>query len=214
MQKVRKVLIEDYGFKEVKSIPHRLLYLKNGIMIDLLPFEEITDSETMVFKEGERTNISVLGFTEIYRHLLRIGYHKQDFKIATLPSLCILKLIAWDECGIQRQKDIIDISIIIKYYFDLFHEEIFDKHLDLFTENFDTLKCGARLLGRQIKSIIDDNDKLKSKLLDILYANSRDKNNSPLGDILSRQNNQSVDQSISLIIEIISGINESIDSQY
>jgi predicted nucleotidyltransferase len=66
------------------------------------------------------------GTTEL---TLQTGHH---FNIATLPSIVLLKLIAFDDRPENRFKDPRNIINIILHFFDLQAELIYSQHSDLF----------------------------------------------------------------------------------
>jgi predicted nucleotidyltransferase len=207
-EEVKTLLINEYGFQRVDAVPHRIIYYKNDLIVDLLPFGDIAKAGYITFEDGDATIISVIGFNEVYQQLLEDGFKEGDFKIASLPGLCVLKLIAWSDKPTAREKDIIDFSIIVKNYFEIEHNEIFELHQDLFTDNFDTTISGARVLGRHIKRITERNEKLNTRIIKILTENVQDLENSPMGEIMSKYINEPVDKAIVLIEEVIKGITE------
>jgi len=120
-EEVKVELISEHGFQRVDYIPHRLIYKKNKLLVDLLPFGDIAKAEYISFEDGDTTIISVIGFKEVYQQLLDDGYQENEVKIASLPGLCVLKLIAWDDKNFTRLKDIDDFAIIVKNYFVINH---------------------------------------------------------------------------------------------
>lgn len=78
------------------------------------------------------------------------------FKIATLPSIILLKLIAYDDRPEFRIKDIQDISDIINMYFEIETNIIFDEHYDLL-ERIDEGHgvIASRVIGRLMKKTLD-----------------------------------------------------------
>ena len=167
-EEMKTILTNEYGFQKVEGVVHRVIYEKNDLLVDLLPFGDIDKSNYISFNDGETTVISVIGFKEVYQQIFDDGYSDGDFKIASLPGLCVLKLIAWNDKPFERKKDIEDFAIIVKNYFEIAQKEIYELHLDLFTDNFDTTRTGARVLGRHIKKISIRNEKLSTRILKIL----------------------------------------------
>jgi predicted nucleotidyltransferase len=206
--KFKSLLIEENGFEATKENPHRLIYTYKDIVVDLLPFGEIANSGYISFNDKSSTIISVIGFKEVYEQLLNDGFVEGEVKIASLAGLCLLKLIAWDDRKNEREKDIVDFSIIVKYYFDFIQTEFYDDYLDLITEDFDTIKAGGRVLGRHINKIIRNNSKLINRINRILSENVDDINNSKIGVIISQQLGIDVETAISIINEIMAGLNE------
>ena len=198
----------EYGFQKIIGVPHRMKFIKSDLLVDLLPFEDISLSEYVILADNEKTKISIIGFKEVYQQLLDDGYSEGELKIASLPGLCILKLLAWDDKPFERDKDIVDLANIIYHYFDFTMDEIYELHKDLFTDEFDTYRAGARVLGRHIKKITERNEKLNDKIITILSENVKDVYNSRIADIMAGELKKTVEFSISLLKEIIIGLND------
>ncbi len=91
------------------------------------------------------------------------------FKVATLPSIVLLKLIAYNDRPELRQKDASDIGNILIHFFYLQENLIYDQHSDLFGEEVRCLEnIGAIVLGREMNRIVKRNDSLKDRLNTIL----------------------------------------------
>ena len=144
-----------------------------GLVVDILPFGEIEiDDSVHITVEGV-TSIRVNGFKEVFesgteRLELETGH---SFEVATLPSIVLLKLISYDDRPEQRLKDPGDIASIIQNYFDLQSDNIYENHTDLFDNaDFTLQKAGARIIGREINTIIESNAVLKRRITDILKS--------------------------------------------
>lgn len=91
------------------------------MQIDILPFGEIGIDDWIKITGEGLTNIKVNGFMEVYQSgtedvEMETGHH---FKIATLSSIVLLKLIAFDDRPEIRFKDARYIANIISHFFDL-----------------------------------------------------------------------------------------------
>ena len=133
-----------------------VLFSPNGHQVDILPFGAIEIDEKVQIKGTGLTSISVNGFSEVYNSgtaevQLDTGHH---FKVASLSSIVLLKLIAYDDRPEQRAKDGRDVGSIIEHYFELQAEHIYEHHADLFTEtekDIELQDIGATVIGREIK---------------------------------------------------------------
>lgn len=206
--KIKQVLHDKYNCRIVAENPHRVVYQRSDLIIDLLPFGGVEQAGYISFRDKDSTKISVLGFSEVYQQIVEDGYADGDLKIASLPGLCILKLIAWADKPYERQKDIIDIATIIKHYFSIFETEIYEKHLDLFDDDFDKTHAGARVLGRHIQLITVRSQRLMSRINNILTDNIINMTHSPIGDNLAYIFNKPIDYSVDILKEIYIGLNE------
>jgi predicted nucleotidyltransferase len=95
---LRKYLKEHYNFKDTKQNA-LVMFAPGNIQVDILPFGEIEINDAIDFKGQGLTSINVNGFSEVYQSgtitiELLTGH---NFKIATLPSIVLLKLIAFDD---------------------------------------------------------------------------------------------------------------------
>lgn len=149
-----------------------MLISPTGVQIDILPFGEIEIDETVKVAGEGMTTIRVNGFKEVYN----AGTEKAElstghtFKTATLPAIVLLKLIAYDDRPEVRLKDARDVGSIIKHFFDLKSDFIYDHHLDLFDDNsdMDIVDIGAIVIGRELKKLCAENEPLKKRIQHIL----------------------------------------------
>jgi predicted nucleotidyltransferase len=125
---LKKYLIEVEGFSPFKGNAFVLVW-KSVIQVDLLPFGEIEDKNAGVTIEGSGlTSLNMPGFKEIYDEgLPEVELEEiHKFKFCTLPGIVILKLVAWQDRPEIRRDDIKDVSNILKHFFDMYAEEIFE----------------------------------------------------------------------------------------
>ena len=171
---VRKYLKEHYNFQETKQNAF-VMFAPGDIQVDILPFGEIEINDSIDFKGQGLTSIHVNGFSEVYQSgtttiELLTGHH---FKIATLPSIVLLKLIAFDDRPEHRTKDARDIANIIEHFFDLQADMIYGNHVDLFEDENDQRSLqdiSAIVIGREIKQICAGNSSLLERVQRILKA--------------------------------------------
>lgn len=169
-QSVREYLKSHNSFAETKGNSFVML-TPDGIQVDILPFGEIEiDDGVEIVGEG-LTSIKVNGFKEVYQS----GTEELEtqtghfFKVASLPAIVLLKLIAFDDRPEKRMKDALDIASIINHFFDLQADLIYEKHNDLFRDDTVTLEeISASVIGREIKHIVGENVTLLDRLTSIL----------------------------------------------
>jgi predicted nucleotidyltransferase len=149
-----------------------VLIWKDKTQVDLLPFGNIEDEDGNVIIDGTGlTSISLQGFAEVYENgLPSINLEdKHTFKFCTLPGIVILKLIAFDDRPEIRQDDIKDICHILNHFFDMYDEQIWSQHNDLFgNDKLSLLQIAAIVMGREMKSIVQRNPLLYQRLITIL----------------------------------------------
>lgn len=174
-ERVRQYLIEKKGFSPTRENAFALVS-STGTIVDILPFGEIADHGNVEVGGQGMTSIGVEGFFEVYEggtETLKINTGHQ-FKVATLPAIILLKLIAYDDRPEKRQKDATDITNIIDNYFDLQTEFIYENHSDIFIGSEDEIEkmslqeLGAIVIGREIKRMAGVNPELLNRLISIL----------------------------------------------
>ncbi len=166
-EKLKEYLLSEEGFHATKENAF-VLFLHNT-QVDLFPFGAIEDEDSRVTVQGTGfTTVDVPGFKEVYdANLPEIKLEGDHiFKFSTLPGIVLLKLLAWDDRLEIRRDDIIDISDILNHFFDMYDEEIWSNHNDLFEKDDDDLKLiAARVMGREIKKIIGQNENYLIELI-------------------------------------------------
>ena len=93
-------------------------------------------------------------------------------KVCSIEGLVLLKLFA-NHDGPQRTKDLIDIKLIVKLYFDLFSEEVYEIHFDLINlhDTHDVVcisKICAHFIGRKFKMILQKDELLLKRKMENL----------------------------------------------
>lgn len=168
--KLKQGLVETGEFTETEDV-QRMMF-QSSLRIDLIPFGPIADNtSTIKWPPNQEIVMSILGFEESFRHsqTVRLSTNpKLDMKIVTLAGLAAMKIISWKDRYPERDRDAIDLALIIQNYTDAGNfERIFDEALDLVdSEDFDYVSVGARLLGRDIAVILSTD--AKAVVLEIL----------------------------------------------
>lgn len=168
--KLKQDLVETGEFTETEDV-QRMMF-QSSLRIDLIPFGPIADNtSTIKWPPNQEIVMSILGFEESFRHsqTVRLSTNpKLDLKIVTLAGLAAMKIISWKDRYPERDRDAIDLALIIQNYTDAGNiERIFDEALDLVdSEDFDYVSVGARLLGRDIAVILSTD--AKAVVLEIL----------------------------------------------
>ena len=208
---LKTYLIEAEGFHPFKGNAFVLIW-KDKTEVDLLPFGAIEDEDGKVTTSGlGLTNISLQGFTEVYEEGLPqlILEGKHQFKFCTLPGIVLLKMIAWDDRPEKRRDDIKDISDILNHFFNMYDNEIWDNHHDLFAdENSNLEHIAARVMGREMRKIALRNEKLFSRIEGILNANTDDMPNSKMAAIMIEYFGNTIEDNVLLLQQLKQGFIE------
>ena len=207
-QKLKRYLIEIEHFHPSKENTFVLLW-QGRMQVDLLPFGNIEDENFKVSIEGTGgTSLNMPGFMEIYENGLPEveleGKHR--FKFCNLPGIVILKLIAWEDRPEIRRDDLKDILTILTHFFEMYTDQIYEHHSDLFgDDDFGLNLIAARVMGREMKKIGIRNEKLNERLTNLLEKNTMDVKTSEIGKIMANWANTTVDESLKPLLEIQRG---------
>lgn len=210
-EKLKQHLISNADFVPSQENAFVLIW-KDKTQVDLLPFGAIEDENRKVTVIGTGfTTVDVPGFSEVYDEGLPQMQlaERHHFKCCTLPGIVLLKLIAWEDRPEIRRDDILDISDILHHFFDMYDEEIWSNHSDLFdTEDVQLKWIAARVMGREMKKIAKRNFHLYNRILNILDRNTMDVQNSRMAEIMITYFDNTIEENRLLIEQIKYGFME------
>lgn len=210
---IRNYLKEKKHFEETK-VNSFVMLSPSGIQVDILPFGEIEIDDSVTFVGGALDKIKVNGFMEVYQTgtqdlLLDTGH---QFNVATLPSIVLLKIVAYDDRPEMRSKDARDIADIIHHFFDLQPTLIYsEEHLDLFSDDGEekTLQeISAVVIGREIKKIVSSNVGLAERIQLILQTHIDQKEESPFVKNMIAQSGSNVEQTVEQLKNILQALTD------
>lgn len=162
-------LEKNYNYSKVDTNAFCLIS-PQGVQIDLLPFGEI-EKEGKVLVEGKGlVSINLDGFKETFKYgLIEENIEGDSIKICSIPSVVLLKLIAFDDRPEERHNDPLDIDSIIKHYPEVETELIWEEYNFLYEDDGKSHnEIGVEVLGYEISKLILQNTQLKNRLLNIL----------------------------------------------
>ena len=167
-QQLKSKMIKSYGYVQSKENAFCLIS-PDGTPVDLLPFGEIENSGKVLIDGKGLTNIRLDGFKEVHQKGIRsVQIEDHALNVCTIPSVVLLKLIAFDDRPEHRSKDPLDIAAIISSYPQVETEFIWDEYHDLYDEELSHEEIGVIVIGCEIYKLIKDNDKLLKRVLEIL----------------------------------------------
>lgn len=203
-----KIILIENGFIKVNE-PYRLFHEISNTVIDFLPFGEIEEEGTISFLERE-IELSVIGMKEVHQHTVTAELGGFSIKVSPLEGIVILKLVSFHERP-DRQKDLDDISEIIRNYFDINSERFYSDHLDIVddieSENF-VLLAGARLMGRDMKKILLLSEKLSKQIATTLQNELDEKIGTMTNYFLSKNIFKNYQLIKDIFTQVIKGVNE------
>lgn len=163
-RKLKQKMVKDFGYTQSNENIFCLIS-PNQIPVDFLPFGEIEKSGKVLIDGKGLTNINLDGFNEVYQNGIRkANIEDHTINICTVPSVVLLKLIAFDDRPEFRAKDPLDISSIIKNYPHIETELIWDEYNYLYDQDLSHEDIGVIVIGCEIFKLIKDNEGLKSRI--------------------------------------------------
>jgi predicted nucleotidyltransferase len=211
---LKEYLLTEEGFQPYRQNAFVLIY-KDGTEVDLLPFGAVEDEDRRVTVQGTGvTSVHVDGFHEVYEDPLpQVEMGEHTFKFCSLPGIVLLKMIAWEDRPDSRTSDIIDICDVLAHYFDMHSEEIYERHNDIFTEegleDASLTDLGARVLGREIRTIAQRDDKLLKRVMGLLEINAADAATSHMATIMVQYFNNTIEENLHTLQQLKQGLEES-----
>ena len=213
-ERLREGLVETGKFRPDKKQAQRLLY-EELFPIDVIPFGTIADPDDCLSWPPEHdTKMSTLGFEEAYQTSITVRVRAKpvlDIKFVSLPGLALLKIISWYDNHRRRDKDAQDLLLLMSTYLDAGNQErLFNEEADLVEgEDFDYVRAGSRLLGRDIASIL--NPKTKETVIEVLNLETGEQDRYRLvGNMINRNAvlDDTFEQNLQLLEQLKIGILE------
>jgi predicted nucleotidyltransferase len=158
---LKQRLTETGHFSARPGVAHRLIYrpsdTASGIPLDLLPFGGVEHANgTIAWPPGMEIVMNVAGFAEARTVALMVGIADGfAVPVTSLPSLAILKLIAWRDRRMDTSKDATDFLLIARHYADAGNlDRLYETETALLqATDFDPDLAGAMLLGKDAAAV-------------------------------------------------------------
>lgn len=153
-------LIKTARFSLSPTAAHRLRH-RNGLPIDLVPFGGVETRERKIAwpPRGEVV-MDVFGFREAQTSACDVVFAGNvRGRVVSLPALALLKIVCWsDRHYASPRKDAHDLLLIVKNYLQAGNQaRLFDEFVDWTQEDsFDYESAGARMLGHDVRVLLDD----------------------------------------------------------
>ena len=207
-QSKKQYLKDNKNFQDTKENSFVML-APSGIQVDILPFGAVEIDTGIEFKGQGLTTMNENGFMEVYQagtQEIRVETG-HNFKVATLPSIVLLKFIAFDDRPEHRTKDATDVANIILHFFDLQAELIYREYAGLFEEKEKTLEeISAIVIGKEMKKICASNEKLLSRLSHILKMHIEQKEKSAFVRNMLASPEDTIEAKVGLLQNIYSSL--------
>ena len=201
-------LIDSGKFAPTK-VTHKLIFNKT-YEIDIVPFGKIQDQEGQYTWPPDNIKaMNVSGFAEVSEGGLKIVTDEVDFKIASIPGICVMKLLAWKDRGLNDNRDGKDLGFILYNYIELKYDDLYTLHEDLMIEpDFDRIVTTARIMGRDIKMLLKNNSTALSQINDILENAVADDEFSRLALAMKKSGTMSFKTAYDSLLALLKGIQD------
>jgi predicted nucleotidyltransferase len=167
-QQLKKKLIEEHGYTASSNNAFCLISPQK-IPVDLLPFGEIANNGKVLVEGKGLTSINLEGFREVHLNGLRsVDIEGDRINVCTIPSVVLLKLIAFDDRPDQRMKDPLDVASIFKVYPDIESDFIWNDYHDLYDGDLSHDEVAIKVIGSEVRKLIVGNAALLERVNRIL----------------------------------------------
>lgn len=158
-----RIQLMEIGFQEQRAM-YKFGY-KTAIF-DIIPFGDILNGKSEILWPQDGKIMNMIGFDDAFRtaHIFKTitGF---DVRIASLSSLVMLKIIAWNDRPRERPQDPADIASIIENYLDAGNfDRLYVEHSDLVEmETYTMNRAGAALIGRDLSRLCSQDSIIQIK---------------------------------------------------
>jgi predicted nucleotidyltransferase len=160
-QGLKERMIATGEFAGDSKAQQRLVYTDRAdgfsIPVDLIPFRGVASADKMIaWPPGRDVVLNVAGFEEAWASSLPVEVEDGfTVRVASVPGLTLLKLIAWADRGVQNNKDAADLYRLLATYSEAGNfDRLYDQESALLEAvEFDLELAGAELLGRDVARI-------------------------------------------------------------
>lgn len=198
-----------------RPLPHRFVNETMGIIVDIVPFGEISGEANQIsWPPDHGTIMSMVGFEEAYRSALQVLIDSEpslEILVPSIPALALLKIISWDDAYPRRQRDAHDLLFILENYEETGIEAaLYDSHVALLTEEeFDSRLAAVRLLGRDM-ALLSGSEAIQ-KVIEILTREIDEENSyRMLSDMVNGATRQGIrfNTALQLLEKLLQGIQD------
>lgn len=215
-ENLKAQLIRMPGYSQDAKMEQRIR--AGGLPFDMVPFGAIEDEGGKIFfPPGADFELNVAGFGEAFASAITVLVESGlSVRVASLPGLTLLKLLAWKDRGASTDKDATDIRTILSCCAGTWNaDRLYADAALLEAESFEPERVGARLLGRDIGSVLQA--RTRAQILAILEEQSAPGSNAyPLveqmlgGLMLMDRTESEVEKQIELLRCLRRGMDEAI----
>lgn len=161
---IKQAFTDSGNFQSQTAEAHRLYYKTSehgtAYPIDLIPFGKIASpAHTISWPPDMAVVMNVAGYTEALKHAIEVNVGDGLIvNVISIPALAAIKLFAWDDRGLQDNKDAQDVLfLLINYHAAGNAGRLSDEASSLLEGcGFDFDLAGAALLGYDTRLILEE----------------------------------------------------------
>lgn len=171
---LKNELLRTGDFAVAEGREHLLRYkpyaFQNAYPLDLIPFGGIEHrSHEISWPPDMSVVMNVTGYREALHSALQVDVGSGlVVPVISVPALAAIKLLAWNERGLENKKDAQDLFFLLSRYADAGNTDRLygDAFPVLEACGFDPGLAGARLLGHDARQMLEDGS--RQAIIDIL----------------------------------------------
>ncbi len=156
---LKQRLINRYGFEADAKAAQKLYYrppgMDHGIPVDIVPFGALADEhEEIRWPPDMDFVLNVAGFADAFESAVNVHVAPDvSVAIASLPAIAVLKIFAWLDRRHKTQKDAIDLTALLRLYYDIDQNRVYEFPDVLEQVDYDVELAGAWLLGNDARRL-------------------------------------------------------------
>lgn len=175
-ERIKHDFVQTGDFVTAAAEAHRLYYAQDqhqfAYPIDLIPFGKIeSEGNRIAWPPDMNIVMNVAGYGEALASAIPIDLGEGlTIPVVSIAALAALKLLAWDERGLEDNKDALDLMFLLKNFHHAGNiDRLYGDAFSLVQSNdFKIDLAGAALLGHDIKRILRPST--KQALLNVLAS--------------------------------------------
>jgi predicted nucleotidyltransferase len=164
---LRNALLDSGDFAPAENRAH-LMYYRPGehgkaFPLDLIPFGGLEEEAHQIAWPPDMSVVmNVTGYAEALASALEVDVgNGLVVPVVSIPALAVLKLLAWNDRGLQDNKDAEDLFFLLQHYHEAGnHDRLYgDAFTLLETCEFDLETAGAALLGHDARMGLNEDSR-------------------------------------------------------
>lgn len=156
---LKQALRQQAPFSEKPNQPHKLIYQpKQGLPlpVDFVPCGGVEKNGQILWPPDQSIKMNSAGLLEAVQHAEFLQIEPELIvAVASLPSIALLKLLAWRDRHLQNPKDAADLAILAQRYEVADNlTRLYNDHADLLeSSDYDPALASACMLARDLLAI-------------------------------------------------------------